>query len=119
MLVFRAGLALFPENVLVSIPESIRTLLAHFPTVELETGLCSLALLMSNLVSCFARIGFARPMYRVKWDTTQIDSSVGYAGSSMRARCFPGLVVLSLSPIVNTIFPRGSCIRAVSSFESV
>ena len=38
-----AGLALLPENVPVSMPESFRTLLAHFPTVELEIGLCGLA----------------------------------------------------------------------------
>ena len=38
-----AGLALLPENVPVSIPECFRTLLAHFPTVELETGLCGFA----------------------------------------------------------------------------
>ena len=47
-------------------------------------------------------------MYCFKWDTTQINSSSGYASSSMGARCFPGLVVLSLSPIVNTVFPGSS-----------
>ena len=58
-------------------------------------------------------------MYCFKWDTTQINSSLGCASSSMGARCFAGLVVLSLSPIVNTIFPGSSCIRAVSSFVRV
>ena len=58
-------------------------------------------------------------MYCSKWDTTQINSSLGYASSSMGARCFLCLVVLSLSPIENTIFPGSSCIRAVSSFGRV
>ena len=53
------------------------------------------------------------------WETTHKLSSCLYATSSTGSRCFPGLVVLSFSPMVNTYLSGNACMKEISSFVKV
>ena len=52
-------------------------------------------------------------------ETTHRLVSCLYATSSIGSRCFPGFVVLSFSPMVNTYLYGNSCMREMSSFVKV
>ena len=53
------------------------------------------------------------------WETTDKLSSCLYATSLIGSRCFPGLMVLSFSPMVNMYLSSNACMREISRFVKV